>query len=63
MIKMYIVKCRLFLSDFNGTWICKNTETSNMKIRSVEDELFHADRRTANNDEDIIRFSQFRECA
>ena len=55
---MYIglhVKYRLFLSDFNETWIfskvlLKNAEITNfMKIRPVEDELFHADGRIDKN--------------
>ena len=52
---MYIglyVKYRLFLSDFNETWIFrdsfpKSTQISNlMKIRLVGAELFHADWQT-----------------
>ena len=45
------VKCRLFLSDFNETWIfwtdfSKNYQISNfMKLRPVGAALFHADRR------------------
>ena len=53
--KMYIgifVKSPLFVSDFNYIWnstryFRKSTQISNfMKIRLVEAELFHADRRT-----------------
>ena len=53
--KIYIslhVKCPLFVSDFNETWIFatdfrKNTQISNfIKIRQVRVELLHADWRT-----------------
>jgi hypothetical protein len=56
MIQIYIglhVKCPLFLSDFNESWIfflerfSKNPQISNfMKIRPVAAQLFHADGRT-----------------
>ena len=55
------VKYRLFLSDFNNTWILsppppKNTQMSIfMKIRPVGGELFHSDRRDVAKS----RFSQF----
>jgi len=53
-IYMYIgfhVKCPLFLSDFNETWIfpyfSKNNQISNfMKLRLMGSELLRADRRT-----------------
>ena len=71
---MYIslhVQYPFFLSDFNETWIFstvffskKNTQISNfIKIRQVEAELSHADRRTDRHDEANSRFSQFFESA
>jgi len=72
MAKKYIglhVKYRLFLSEFNETWIfsayfSKLIQTSNfMKIRSVGAEFFHAERRTDGqtdeHDEASSHFSQF----
>ena len=55
------VKYRLFLPDFNETWIFstgfqKNTQISNfMKIRPAGAEFFHADK----HDEANIRFPKF----
>jgi len=49
----------MFSIDFR-----KNAQISNlMKIRPLEAELFHADRRTVSHDEANSRFSQFCERA
>ena len=59
------VKCLLFLSDRNDTWIFstiffKNLQISNYtKIRPVGADLFHADGQTDRHDEANSRFSQF----
>jgi hypothetical protein len=51
------VKCSLFLSDFNYTWIflgnfSKNSQISNfMEIRPVGAELFHANEETDSHNE------------
>jgi hypothetical protein len=48
----FLCKCRLFLSEFNETWIfldrfLKNTSIPNLtKIRPVKAELFHAEEQT-----------------
>jgi hypothetical protein len=68
---MYIglhVKCPLFLSDFNESWIFSTEfdEYSNknfMKIRTAAAEFFYEDRRTDGHDEAKCRFSQFYERA
>jgi len=66
-----LVQYRLFLSDFNVTWIFrrdfknekkkkKNIQIPNfMKIRPVRTKLSHADRQTDRHNEVNSRFSQF----
>ena len=67
---MYVgrhVKYRLFLSDFNESFLdrfSKNTQISNViKIPPVVDELFHADGQTGRHDEVNSRFLRFCERA
>jgi len=68
VIKKYMglhVKCLLFLSDMNKTWISytnfrkKKTQISNLiKIRLAGAELFRADGREDRHDEANSRFSK-----